>query len=404
MAHQDSVRSKQPNEGEDINTSSQLSEKADIFDQLQNEFDALVSGSEPDMSPPEIPANPNEDWGDLIPADQPSDSLTDAEQTEEQGAETEPSGKDPLPLTEPSGADLDADDELQLITDPESPEQAAGTSDGMTPSEDEKHDEVAQVINDEMHSESVSSEDVSTAHQEPDVFSSQETTDNPPSPAGQSLLADVPDETIRANANELSGNLSQASEKTPGIPARMIMLIGLAVAMLMAAVAGSFWAFNDSDSQDAVSDRLPAKDLRQVVIKKVPRAIKYIPIDKSGSGASNPPPQSIAHASQTPSSQQSSMQSGTNHGATKQIPTSPLGGDWIINLESFDVAGDAKTYVAKLTGRDIHADILAVKIKGKAWYRVRTPGFPSQQEAEKQRLILVKKLGLKSAWISKSRH
>ena len=378
MADQQSVDSKQPQTGNDRNDNIQSSDKADIFDQLQKEFDALVSDSEPDMSPPEIPANPNKDWGDLIPADQPSDRLPDAEplveytaeRTEEKTAETEPSGKDPLPLTEPSDADLDANDKQYLITD----------------------------------SASVSSEHVSTAHQEADVFSTQETTDNPPSPAGQSLLADGPDEAIRANANELSGNLSQASEETPGIPARMIMLIGLAVAILMAAVAGYFWAFNHSDSQDAVSDRLPAKDLRQVVIKKVSRAVKYIPTDKSGSGTSTHPPRSIAHASQTASSQQSSMQSGTNHDTSKQIPTSSHAGGWIINLESFNVAGDAKTYLAKLTGRDIHADILAVKIKGKAWYRVRIPGFPSQPEAEKQRLILVKKLGLKSAWISKSRH
>jgi len=378
MTDQQSVDSNQPQTDNDRNDNSQSSDKADIFDQLQKEFDALVSDSEPDMSPPEIPAHSNKDWGDLTPADHPSARLPDAESlvehaaepTEEKAAETEPSGKDPLPLTEPSDADLDSDDEQYLITD----------------------------------SASVSSEDVSSTHQEADVFSNQETSDTPPSPAGQSLLADVPDEAIRANAHELSGNLSQASEETPGIPARMIMLIGLAIAILMAAVAGYFWAFNHSDSQDGVSDRLPAKDLRHVVIKKVSRAAKYIPIDKSGSGTSTYPPGSIAHASQTAASQQSSIQSGTNHETAKQITTPPHGGDWIINLESFNVAGDAKTYLAKLTGRDIHADILAVKINGKAWYRVRIPGFPSQPEAEKQRLILVKTLGLKSAWISKSRH
>jgi len=326
MAHH-STPSKQPEKVAGVNENHPLSDEVDIFDQLQHEFDALVSGSEPNTPPTDFSENTIEGLDGLFASDEQSD-------------------------------------------------------------------------------ETISSDESPTENQEPDSGSMQKTIDEAPAFAEQTLLADAPNKTTRANATVDSVPHLKKSEKPSNTPISTILMIGLAVAILIAAVAGSLWTFNYPASTQTASGGQTDKDLRQVIINKTPRVGKYIPIKKSDSSASGHNA-ALATEQTAPeaTSLQPSMQSGASHDKLKTVSSSPAqSGDWIINLESFNAENDAAAYAAKLNQHDIHANIMPVQIKGKPWYRVRLTGLPSKQEAEKQRLILVKKLNLASAWISKSRH
>jgi len=289
MAHQHSIRNKQSEQGTSVTEEHGSTDDMDIFDQLQQEFDTLISDDASDVSPPAFSDNSDESFGELPTSDEQTDAPAS---TQEQQA------------TE------------QLVYD--TPIKPDSVDDNLMEDDDQK-----------------------SMHNEPDQS-----------------IAD--------------------KEKESDMPVSTIIMLGLAVAILMAAVAGSIWAYYYPSSQQAASNKQSAKDTPQVIITKQARAVKYIPINKPDSNARK---QSAAH--------------------TDSAPT--RSGDWIINLESFNTSDDANAYAARLTQRDIHADIMAVQIKGKAWYRVRLTGFPSRQEAETQRLILVKKLKLNSAWISKFR-
>jgi len=341
MAHQHSIRNKQSEQVADVNEEHVSSDDVDIFDQLQQEFDTLVSGKATEAFPPAFSDNSDKSFGELPTSDEQTGVPARAQ---EQQATEQPVDSTPI---EPESADGDLMEDAADATPPliEQPAIAASA--------------------------------------------------DKPTPAG---------------ADEVPDNRPLPAKKASSTPASTIMMLGLAVAILMAAVAGSIWTFYYPSSHQSASNKQTAKDTPQVIITKPDRAVKYIPVNKPNSSASdsNARKQDTAHITDhaAPAThRQPPGQARAHHKKTAPTASVPaLSGDWVINLESFKELDDANAYVARLTKRDIHTDVMAIQIKGKAWYRVRLTGLPSRQEAEKQRLVLVKKLKLNSAWISKPRH
>jgi len=343
MADQHSIRDNQSEKDTGMNEDRLLSDDTDIFDQLQQEFDTLVSGEAVDASPPAFSDNSDESFGELPTPDEQTDVPASAQEQEEKEAAPDPGPK------------------------PDAP----------SPNESSPSESSIQ----------------------------QGAADKTPPLIEHPAVAASPDKSEPVVADKISDSHPRPAKKETDTPVSTIMMLGLAVAILMAAVAGSIWAFYSPSSQQAASNKQSAKDTPQVIITKPTRAVKYIPIDKSGSSASKQSPAHTAEHAALAANQHAPGQAGANHKKTTHTDSAPArSGDWIINLESFNASDDANAYATRLTQRDIHADVMAIQIKGKAWYRVRLTGFPSKREAEKQRLILVKKLSLNSAWISKSRH
>jgi len=76
-------------------------------------------------------------------------------------------------------------------------------------------------------------------------------------------------------------------------------------------------------------------------------------------------------------------------------------GAWVVNLTSLSHAVAANNEVAHLKKLGIRAESIKIMMQGKIWYRIRVPGFSSAEEADRQRKILGKRLGIRDAWIGK---
>lgn len=218
----------------------------------------------------------------------------------------------------------------------------------------------------------------------------------------QNAVANTPDKSIPMSIPKDFDQQPEATREAPRTPASTIMMLALAVAILMAAIAGTIWTLNDSSPQQAnANDR----ERQTVLIKKEPRAGKYISTDPSLATNKN---QSKPHASKLTTAQSTTQQTlpqdNVRHDNIKPSPVTIQNGDWVINLVSFHAIDNANAYIAQLKQRGIHTDMVPVTIKGKSWYRIRTIGFASKQDAEKQQQILARKLKLNSAWVSKSHH
>jgi len=93
--------------------------------------------------------------------------------------------------------------------------------------------------------------------------------------------------------------------------------------------------------------------------------------------------------------------------ATKPVvtaikPAADSGHDlWVVNLTSLSHDTAANSEVARLKGLGIRAESIKVMTQGKTWYRIRVPGFSSAEEADRQRKILSKRLGIRDTWIGK---
>ncbi len=249
--------------------------------------------------------------------------------------------------------------------------------------------------------------DALVSNNEPDISPMQDTVDESAAFAEQSLTAAMPGDITQA----VSDQLIPATKKPSIPPASTLMLTGLAGAILMAAGAVYFWPQNEPATTHTSADGLPVDsshpdNSHQTTMKPANTAVNNRSVDPSDStSASN---QSPAHTTDHTASatiakkQQAPMQAGS--GSNNSPPPTTGHGNWIINLESFHAQNDARAYVARLTQHEIHADMVAVNIRGTTWYRVRVTGYASKQDAEKQRRILGKALNLNSAWISTSRH
>ncbi len=84
-----------------------------------------------------------------------------------------------------------------------------------------------------------------------------------------------------------------------------------------------------------------------------------------------------------------------------QIPSGHHQGVWVINLISLGNATSANHELKRLGRLGIHAESTKVDIHGKTWYRISLPGFPSAEEANRQRKVLASRLNIRDTWINK---
>jgi len=253
--------------------------------------------------------------------------------------------------------------------------------------------------------------DALVSNNEPDVSPMQHTVDESAAMTEPLLTAARPDDTTQA----VPGLLLPATKNPSSPPARPLILTGLAAAMLIAAGAAYFWTQNEpatpltsADGQAADHshpDRSHPAHSQQTIMKPADTAVNHLSVTPSDSTSASK--QSTAHTAEHTAAfaiaekRQAPMQTGS--GSKNSPSPTARHSNWIINLESFHAQKDASAYIARLAQHGIHADMIAVHIRGRPWYRVRITGYASKQDAEKQRRILGKTLNMNSAWISKSR-
>ena len=74
---------------------------------------------------------------------------------------------------------------------------------------------------------------------------------------------------------------------------------------------------------------------------------------------------------------------------------------WVVNLASLPDRADADRFAENVRSKGIQAEMHAVVIKGREYWRVQATGFSTETEARSQAGIIRKKPGLKDAWVTK---
>ncbi|BCX80729.1 hypothetical protein MIT9_P0305 [Methylomarinovum caldicuralii] len=82
------------------------------------------------------------------------------------------------------------------------------------------------------------------------------------------------------------------------------------------------------------------------------------------------------------------------------VTKKPAGG-WYVVIASLGDRQAAEKLRQRYLGQGVRAEIHAVTIKGKRWYRLRVGPFPSQQAAKREAARLKRTLKLESAWLSR---
>jgi len=85
---------------------------------------------------------------------------------------------------------------------------------------------------------------------------------------------------------------------------------------------------------------------------------------------------------------------------TKTATTKPAPslGDWTVILVSYPTSAQADSERARLQKLGIRAEVLKSLVDGKPWFRVRVPGYASQESAKAAISGLESKSGIKGAW------
>ncbi len=319
-------------------------DESDIFNQLQQEFDALVSDAD------ENPA-------------------TDSPNTIEQS------------LAPPSEFDADMEAELQALH-ASAPDTQPDTTVTAKP-------EAAQQMSSAQPAEQ-------TKPAAPPISPAADTT----------ATAQQPPAQPRHTASSAHPQPGHAAASEPGMSLATIALLGLATAILIAALAATYWSLTYPGKQPTGTTTATENHAMRVLVRNEQNnGKKFIPLRPANTTTSAPQPASTIAIAQRPVSSpppHPTKQARKTAAPATIAPTSANNGKWVINLESFSSADEAKTYADKLTRRHLHSDIMAIAIKGKRWYRVRMPGFDTRASAEQRMHALEKQLKLHSAWISKS--
>jgi cell division septation protein DedD len=74
---------------------------------------------------------------------------------------------------------------------------------------------------------------------------------------------------------------------------------------------------------------------------------------------------------------------------------------WVVNLVSLSSKADADRFAARARSKGIQAELFAVTVKGKQYWRVHASGFSTAAEAKSQANVIKEKLGLQDVWITK---
>ncbi len=75
-------------------------------------------------------------------------------------------------------------------------------------------------------------------------------------------------------------------------------------------------------------------------------------------------------------------------------------GDWTVILVSFTSSAQADSERTRLQKLGIRAEVLKSQVDGKPWYRVRVPGYTTQEAAKAAIDGLERKSGINGAWIA----
>jgi len=88
--------------------------------------------------------------------------------------------------------------------------------------------------------------------------------------------------------------------------------------------------------------------------------------------------------------------------STRSISSKPAAssGDWTVILVSFATAVQADSERARLQKLGLRAEVFKSLVDGKTWYRVRVPGYASQESAKAAIPALDKKSGIDGAWVA----
>jgi len=76
-------------------------------------------------------------------------------------------------------------------------------------------------------------------------------------------------------------------------------------------------------------------------------------------------------------------------------------GNWVIDLASVNSDKSARQHVARIRAMGVESEVVKVNDKGRIFHHIRVVGFSSKQAAMKRRDALVKQLGLRDATIEK---
>ncbi|HEY0635404.1 MAG TPA: SPOR domain-containing protein [Gammaproteobacteria bacterium] len=83
--------------------------------------------------------------------------------------------------------------------------------------------------------------------------------------------------------------------------------------------------------------------------------------------------------------------------ATKPTPAS---GDWTVILVSFATSAQAEAEKGRLQKLGIRAEVSKTVVEGKTRYRLRVPGYTSQEKAKAAIPTIESKSGIKGAWVA----
>lgn len=98
-------------------------------------------------------------------------------------------------------------------------------------------------------------------------------------------------------------------------------------------------------------------------------------------------PQQAKSAPATPAKSPSSKPAASN-------------GDWAVILVSFSTSAQAEGERARLQKLGLRAELFKSAVDGKYWYRVRVPGYASQESAKAAIPALEAKSGITGAWVA----
>jgi len=88
--------------------------------------------------------------------------------------------------------------------------------------------------------------------------------------------------------------------------------------------------------------------------------------------------------------------------AVRKTKASTVKTGWAVNLISFKQKWYAQRKSEELKKKGIPVEVLAVKIKGENWYRLRVGGFKSKHEASSYASRIKKTLNLSSVWVARN--
>ena len=101
------------------------------------------------------------------------------------------------------------------------------------------------------------------------------------------------------------------------------------------------------------------------------------------------------------SSHISSIEQSTTANVEKSQDADKESGPWEINIVSLLHKTDAERFVGKAKSRGVDAGLYQVTVKGKTYWRVHVPGFPTAAEAKSNANVIKERLGLKDVWVVK---